>query len=420
MIPTALVITAFLGISLLASIASSRTKTPYTILLVIIGLVVAATRDPLLSPFASTFTTDIGGGTLVGIILPPLLFESMLSIKVEEFRAVSRPALALATFGVVIATVVGGFIMWHFVGLSFYSAFIFAAIVAPTDVATVLEIFGRTAVPSRLATLLETEAVFNDATGIAIFTAILTSFGASSLSLVGAAGDFILIFGGGVMVGLVVAWGARQLQRGVSDPVTQIVLTMAAVYGAYGLAEALGVSGLIAVAVAGLFYGNTVLFRIGNREVERATREFWKILAFIANTAAFLYIGLSTDVLGIAGSAEAIVIAYLVVSVARFSVVYPILSLPGLGRRAFPWSWKNVAMLGGMRGALSIALVTTLPASLAGRSTVTDMTFGVAVISILLQGPILTRYVRRAFGAQETLGASQGGSGPPQVQLHST
>ncbi len=78
-----------------------------------------------------------------------------MSIKVEEFRAVSRPALLLATAGVLIANVVGGVILWRFAGLPTYGAFLFAALIAPTDVATVLEIFSRTKVPVRLATLME-------------------------------------------------------------------------------------------------------------------------------------------------------------------------------------------------------------------------------------------------------------------------
>ncbi len=407
MIPTALIITIFLGISLLASIVSRKTRVPYTILLVMIGILVAATANPSLVPLYQSFTTALGGGVFVGIVLPPLLFESMVSIKVEEFRAVSRPALALATVGVVIATLVGGYILWRFVGLPVFSAFLFAALVAPTDVATVLEIFRRTLVPARLATLMETESVFNDATGIAIFTAILTSYLASSLSLTGAVSNFFLIFGGGVAVGLFVAWGARQIQRETEDSVSQIVLTMAAVYGAYGLATAVGVSGLIAVAVAGLLYGNTVLFRIGRKETETATREFWKTLAFIANTIAFLFIGLSTNIESLFGNAGPILVAYLVVSLARFASVYSILSFPGLGRKIIPWSWRNVAMLGGMRGALSIALVAALPSDLPGRVLITDMTFGVAIISILVQGPLLTTYARDAFGTQQTLAESQ-------------
>ena len=409
MVSVELIITAFLAISLLASVLSKTSKVPYTIILVIAGIILATLHQTLSNPsldaVAQEFQRLSVGGLFVGLILPPLLFESMMSIRIEEFRAVSRPAILMATVGVVIATAVGGLILWRFNVLPFYPAFLFATLIAPTDVATVLEVFGRTRVPARLATLMETESVFNDATGITLFTIFLTSLSTATATpaLLPAAGMFIVVFGGGILVGLGVAWGARQLQRQISDPVPQVMLTIAAVYGSYGLASSLGVSGLIAVAVAGLFYGNTVLFRIEKKEVEIMTRQFWEILAFLANTVAFLFIGLSTNILGLFGSGVAILIAFGVVTFARFSAVYPILSLRRVAGPVITWAWKNVAMLGGMRGALAIALVAGLPANLPARDAVVSMTFGVVILSILLQGPLLTIYSNRAFGKQETL-----------------
>lgn len=416
MVSVELIITAFLGIALFASIVSRKTRTPYTILLVLIGIALAATSDPNLSAVSQFLQGLTNGGLFVGLILPPLLFESMMSIKTEEFRAVSRPALILATGGVIIATLVGGLILLNFAGLPAYSAFLFAALIAPTDVATVIEVFGRVNVPNRLSTLLETESVFNDASGITLLTVLLTTFEASSSRLVflSALSNFVVTFGGGILIGLFVAWGARQLQRETQEPVSQIVLTLTAVYGAYGLASAIGVSGLIAVAVTGLLYGNTVLFRIERKEVETITREFWNILAFVANTIAFLFIGLSTNIAALGGSARFILIAYGVVTIARVASVYPILSVRGIVGPGFPWSWKNVAMLGGMRGALSIVLVASLPSDIPAHDTIVAMTFGVAVLSILIQGPILGLYSKRAFGHQQTLAESTSKDTPPE------
>jgi CPA1 family monovalent cation:H+ antiporter len=406
MVSVELVITVFLAITLLASIVSRKSRTPYTIVLVLVGIGLAAISNPNLADLGTAFQSLGSGGLFVGLILPPLLFESMMSIKIEEFRAVSRPALLMATVGVVIATLVGGLILWRFNILPFSGAFLFAALIAPTDVATVLEIFRRAGVPAKLSTLMETESVFNDTTGITLFTVFLTTVTAVSFSLLGTITRFALVFGGGVAVGLVVALGARQLQRETSEAVPQIVLTLTAVYGSYSLATALGVSGLIAVAVTGLLYGNTVLFKIERRDVELLTRQFWSILAFIANTIAFLFIGLSTNIISLLGSTGAILIAYGVVVVARLASVYPILSIREVVGPRFPWSWKNVAMIGGMRGALSIALVATLQEitpPLPGLGEIVNMTFGVVILSILVQGPLLTKYVVSRFGKQQTL-----------------
>src|SRR5207302_11354794 len=138
-------------------------------------------------------------------------------------------------------------------------SFHFASIIAPSDTATVLEIFRRAKLPRKLSTLMETEAVVNDATGITIFTILLTSLDVSRLSLVQAAISFAEIFGGGVVVGLLVALGAHLLSRLVTDPMSETMITITTVYGSYTVASALGFSGIVAVAIAGLYYGNSTV-----------------------------------------------------------------------------------------------------------------------------------------------------------------
>ena len=126
-----------------------------------------------------------GGGLFVGLIVPPLIFEAMIHIRGSDLKEVIKPSLGLATVGVLIATAVGGVILWQVVGLSPYVSFLFAALIAPTDVVTVLEVFRRVKVPSKLSTLLDTEAAFNDATAIMIFTIILSSIGLLQITVLG-------------------------------------------------------------------------------------------------------------------------------------------------------------------------------------------------------------------------------------------
>jgi monovalent cation:H+ antiporter, CPA1 family len=400
-LPIQELIAVFLGIVLLASVVSKRVKIPYTVLLVLVGLSLAAAPSSALSGVVDAFNGLISSDLFIGLILPPLLFESIMSVRVEDFRAVYRPALLMATVGVLIATLVGGVVLWKVVGVAPIIAFLFAALISPTDVATTLEVFARVNVPARLATLVEMESVFNDASGIAIFTIILASSAAASLQPLVAVVNFAYVLGGGVLVGLGMAWVGRQLQRLIEDSVTQIVLTLVAVYGAYAIASLLGASGLIAVAVTGLFYGNTILLRLESKKVAEATREFWRVLAFIANAVAFFYIGVSTNIFLLASGIGAVLVAYGIVVMARISSVYPILSLDKVGGSFIPASWMNTATLGGMRGALAIALVSAIPTD--SRGPVATLVFGVVVLSILLQGPLLTRYTRRAFGRQEKL-----------------
>ena len=137
----------------------------------------------LSSQLRSLYSQLLVGGLFVGLVVPPLIFEAMIHLRASDLRVVIKPSLALATVGILIATVVGGLILWKVVGLSPYVSFLFAALIAPTDTVTVLEVFRRVRVPSKLSTLLDTEAAFNDATGIVIFTLILSAISFQQFSV---------------------------------------------------------------------------------------------------------------------------------------------------------------------------------------------------------------------------------------------
>jgi CPA1 family monovalent cation:H+ antiporter len=396
-VPSAeIIITIFLAIMLLAFIVSQRLRQPYTLVLVSSGILLAAFSISSLAGFNVVYDQLVTGGLFVGIVLPPLLFESMMDISSSDFRAVARAALSLATFGVVIATLVTGLFLWKVIGLEFYPSFLFAALISPTDTATVLEVFKRVKVPHKLARMMETESGFNDAMGITIFAFILASMSSSTLSLSSAVVDFLWIFGGGVLVGLCVAVASKFLLKLLNDPIAESVLTLAAVYGSYSVAEAIGVSGLVAVSITGISYG--VIWATEETKRHRdILRNFWRILAFLANSIAFLTIGLATDLAQIITFIAPITIAFIAVLAARWISVYSILGFVKVDRVKIPNSWKVAATLGGIRGAVSIVLAASLPATLEDVDLIRTVVLGVAFISIVLQGYLLSRYARRKF-----------------------
>ncbi|MBX8643131.1 MAG: cation:proton antiporter, partial [Thermoplasmata archaeon] len=202
-----IVITGLLGIMLLGSIVSKRLRIPYTIVLVIIGILLAASSLSTVLGI-SRFYNNYLGSLFVGLVIPPLLFESMMGIRSVEFRSSIRLGLILATAGVLLSTVVGGLILWKIVGLPAYDSFLFSSLISPTDTASVLELFRRLNVPRRLATIMDSEAAFNDATGVIVFSIVLTSGSVSHLALLRGLGEFMFVFGGGLLVGLSVGFGA--------------------------------------------------------------------------------------------------------------------------------------------------------------------------------------------------------------------
>src|SRR5450759_4576858 len=195
------IIAGFLVLTVAASIVSRRIHIPYTVILVVLGIALASFSASSIFGVNLIFNNLVGGGYFVALILPPLLFEAMMNIRSTELRSIINPALALATIGVVISTVVAGLALWTLAGIPLSTAFIFGALIAPTDTATVLEIFRRVKVPAKLSALLETEAGFNDATGIVVFSVVLASVTVSQPSPLDATTQFGLLLGGGAVVG---------------------------------------------------------------------------------------------------------------------------------------------------------------------------------------------------------------------------
>jgi CPA1 family monovalent cation:H+ antiporter len=396
----------------LAAILSNRLRVPYTLVLVLIGVAVTVivsllsmqggSFQNLISQFKSTYAQLLeggGGGLFVGLVVPPLIFEAMIHLRASDLKAVIKPSLALATIGVLIATSVGGLILWKVVGLSPYVSFLFAALIAPTDAVTVLEIFRRVKVPSKLSTLLDTEAAFNDATGIVLFTIILSTIGLQEVSVTQTVFNFGFTLGAGVLIGLAVAFLGELLSSLIEDRVAETVLAVAVVYGSYALATGIGASGLIAVAVAGLYFGNFTMRSAMEPASKEAVTTFWQIAAFLGNSIAFLIIGFQTNIITLSQSVLLIAAAYAVVTIARAATVYPILAVFNKFGDKISAVWRNIAMLGGVRGALSIALVATITTSAVisqgDINTINTMVLGVAFISIVFQVPLLFRYVRK-------------------------
>lgn len=407
------IIAALLGLMMFASFIATKTKLPYTLILVFIGLAIAGST---VSRFigASLITNLIQGGLFVSIIVPPLIFEAMIHIKSSDLKAVIRPSSVLATLGVVIATIVCGLALWKIANLPFYVSFLFAALISPTDAATVLGIFRSVKVPAKLSALIETEAAFNDATAIVVFSIVLTSFQVKGVSIIAELERYAFIVGGGVLIGFVVAFIAEVLTSLVTDRASETVLTVSAVYGSYAFASAFGFSGLIAVAIVGLYFGNITVRTAMGPSTREALSIFWEVAAFIATSVAFLGIGLSTQVTSFASiqTITYILIAFAAVTVSRVASVYPLLSLFNRFGEKIPWKWQNVTVLGGMRGALSVALVFSITASAAVTAhdltnILQPMVFGVAFISLSLQAALLFSYVQRKFPEEQVARADE-------------
>ena len=157
------------------------------------------------------------------------------------------------------------------------------------------------------------------------------------------------------------------------------------------------------MAVAGLYFGNITVKHEAymSLKVRTTVFNFWEIIAFLANSAAFLYLGVSMNVVSISQNIGLIILAFGIMFLARIISTYPILSIVSrFTREKIPSAWRHIVVLGGMRGALSVALVASLPAediSSNLKNLIATLTFGVVLLSLIIQYIGLTKYVKKVF-----------------------
>ena len=402
------VIPVFLLTIFLATLIATKVKVPYTMILVGIGISISIldfTGHGI--PNISGFKVD--PKLILYFVIPPLIFEAMMRIDREHFKTVRISSLLLSTVGVGVATIVGGLLLSYLAGLPTIVAFAFAALIAPTDAAIVIEVFKRVKVPIQLATLMESEASFNDAAGAIIFSSIIAvsvaqgsllspSTATIDVNILEAIGKFAIVFFGGIIVGIGLAAGSQFLHRLLEEPFSETALSVAVLFGSVVIANSLGLSGLVAAAAAGLWFG--VIMRkphIISEKVRAYTSNFWEMIAFFANSVAFLYLGLSMDLVRIGQNLPLIALAIIIVLAARAASTYPILAATNrFTKEKTIGVWRNIVMIGGMRGALSVALVATLPES-EFKEILKTITFGVVLSSLIIQYPVLSRYIKKAF-----------------------
>jgi CPA1 family monovalent cation:H+ antiporter len=203
--------------------------------------------------------------------------------------------------------------------------------------------------------------------------------------------NFILVSGGGLVIGFILGLIISLAISQIDNSLIETTLTSVLAFGSYIVAEQFHVSGVLAVVAAGIVSGN-----LGPRRMAPTTRilvyNFWEYAAFLANSFIFLLIGLQIDLNIMLTDWQAILWAILAVLVARAASIYG-LSWIGSG---VPIRYKHVLYWGGLRGAISLALALSLPASLGSQlEVIRSMAFGVVLFTLLVQGLSMKPFITR-------------------------
>ena len=371
-----------------------RLRIPYTVGLVLAGLALGTTS--VIHPPA--LTKEL----LFGVFLPGLIFEAAFHLDFEKFRRNQLAIFSLALPGVAAAIAITAALITtvatalHFAGdFKLVHGLVFGALVSATDPIAVVALFKSLGTPSRLGVLIEGESLLNDGTAVVFFSLISGVAMGGRVSVAGASLEFARVVGIGLAAGGVIGFLASHVIRQVDDAMIEITVTTIAAYGSFAASEGLHGSGVIATVVAGMLCGNYGA-RTGMSPTTRVAAEaFWEYAAFALNSMVFLLIGFEVHLSRLASAWLPIVTAYLAVTVGRALVILIVSWLLRRTRERLPWSWSAVMAWGGLRGALSMVLALALPSDFPHRDLLITMTFGVVVLSILIQGLTMATLLRR-------------------------
>jgi CPA1 family monovalent cation:H+ antiporter len=358
------------------------------------------------------------------LLIPPLLFLDGWRIPREDLFKDGATILELA-LGLVVFTVVGMgfFIHWMIPAMPLSVAFALAAVASPTDPIAVSAITQRVRMPKRMMHILEGESLLNDASGLVClrFAIAATLTGAFSI------GDAALSFGwlalGGIVIGTGFTWAVAWLKdlviRGVGEESgSQILISLLIPFGAYLIAERLHCSGILAAVAAGLAMG-FVEARGRALAVTRIRRTaVWDMLQFTANGIIFVLLGEQFPTILHAATETVLLTGH---HEPWWLVVYILAINLGLGALRFAWVWLSFRLtlfrrreerarphwriigamsFAGVRGAITLAGVLTLPLSLAdgtafpARDLAILLAMGVIVVSLVAASiglPLLLR-----------------------------
>ena len=381
-----------------------RIRVPYPILLTVGGVVLA------LIPGLPAVRLD--PQLVFNLFLPPLIYPGAVWTSWRDFRVNLRPILLLA-IGLVLFTMTTIAYLFHYlIGLPLAVGFVFGAIISPPDAVAALAITQTLRVPRKIIVVLEGESLVNDATSFISFRFAVAAVMTGAFSLQQASLQFLLVATGGIGVGLAVGWLASEVQKRLDDPPVQTMFSLLTPYIAYFTGEKLHASGILAVVIAGMYYGWRAP-RILSGRMRLQALPVWEMVIFILNGVLFMLIGLELpQVIHALAPSSAIRVSKLAILVVagivlvRFVWIFGSTYLPRLLSRTFrhenPAPWQHTALIAwtGMRGADSLAGALAIPFALPngqpfpGRDLILLLTFCVIFGTLVLQGLTLSPLIR--------------------------
>ncbi|RME28848.1 MAG: Na+/H+ antiporter [Deltaproteobacteria bacterium] len=395
----------------LVAMVARRWDFPYTVALVLVGLLLSAVRERLLPGF------DIGlhltADLLFTVFLPVLIFEAAFHFNLRDFLDNWKAIFTLAAPGLVVAVVLAGALV-YWIGkmlgfaLPFGGALLVASMLSATDPVAVISLMREVGAPHRLSVLMEGESLVNDGVAVVVFGVVLGLLGLDpAVSEVGPV--YVLRFLGWELLGAVLIGGAvgaavSWVTARVDDHLIEITLTTVAAYASFLFADKVHASGVLACLVAGMLTGNFGAMYGMSATTRVAVGTFWEYLAFLANSFVFLLMGLEIVPSRLLVNAPVILLVWLALLASRAVLMGSALPLVEKLEGKLP-RWSAAALTwGGLRGGIAMVLALSIPRGWPFRSLAMDIVFGTCLLTIVVQGVSMRKLLGWAGLSKDRLG----------------
>ncbi|MBA2936539.1 sodium:proton antiporter [Sphingomonas sp. CGMCC 1.13654] len=377
-----------LFVACVVAIVTRRIGLPYTIGLVVagIGLSVAGYRSNI----------ELTPELIFTFLLPPLVFEAALHLKWRRFREEASLVLSLAFGGTLLSAAVVAAGMHWLVGWGWLASLLFGSLIAATDPVSVVAMMKEQDAEPRLRFVMEAESLLNDGAAAVLFGLCVAAAAGASTSAGTIALSFAVTVVGGILCGVVVAGGLLLVAGRADDHLVELTLTVLAAYGSFLIAEAIGVSPVLATLAAGMLVGNIGPARTLTERGGEALIRFWDFAAFLANSVIFLLIGSREAEQSLFAILWPAAIATLLVLAGRAAAIFPIAGLFARSRAAIDGLTGAILFWGGLRGALALALALAIPTTLPEHDVLIGVAFAVVAFSIFIQGATMPFLLRKA------------------------
>ena len=393
---------ALLLVSVLLEPLAKKLHIPFSIILVIIGY----SGSEIVIRF---FEVDTGirwdnfREIIFYVILPILIFQAAIEINLKSLINNLIPIFILALPLMVISAAVTAIGVYHGIahpsGFPWIAALLTGALLSATDPAAVLSVLKESGASHRLTMLLEGESLFNDATAIVLFSIFIamavsdtqTSTWDSALK------QFLLIFTGGLAIGVMVGIIGNFVNLRVHKPEVHVLVTLVCAYSSYMVAEVVfHFSGVMAVLSAGLIIGNQYK-ETGIRKENHFIDEFWSFASYVAEALIFLLAGITITLNMFVDQWLAIIIGIAAVILARIAVIFGFFPLVNLlpGVEPITFRHQSVLVWGGVRGTVTLALALSLPLSLDYWYTIQSIAYGVVLFTLFFQATTIRYFINR-------------------------